>query len=106
MIRITSGSTTRCARTFRFAGTSTSNGNDRPFAPEVDQRVDVFGQGTDGGHLEHLVEENVTLQRAHEEQCRGARIADAQASGGGGAAKVIGDDGKTAAGRAVRLIER
>jgi hypothetical protein len=52
------------------------------------------------------VEEDVTLQRAHEEQRCSARIANAQPSGGGGAAKIIGDDGKTAAGRAVRLIKR
>jgi hypothetical protein len=53
------------------------------------------------------MEEDVALQRSHEEQRRGARVADAQASGGGGAAEVVGDDGEAAARRAVGVgIER
>jgi len=53
------------------------------------------------------MEEDVALQGAHEEQGRGARIANAQPAGGGGAAEVAGDDGEAAARRAVALgIER
>lgn len=54
-----------------------------------------------------MVEEDVPLQRSHEEQRGGARIADAQPSRGGGAAEVVGDDGEAAPRRAVALrIER
>jgi hypothetical protein len=52
------------------------------------------------------VEEDVSLERAHEEQRRGAGIADAQPSRARGAAEVVGHDGEAAARRAVRLIER
>ena len=52
------------------------------------------------------MKEDVSLQRTHEEQRRRARIADAEPPGRGGAPEVVGDDGKAAAGRAVRLIER
>ena len=52
------------------------------------------------------MEEHPALQRPHEQQRGGARVADAQASRGRGAAKVVGDDGEAAARRAVRLIER
>jgi hypothetical protein len=52
------------------------------------------------------MEEHVALQRSHEEQRRGARVAHAQASGGRGAAEVVRNDGKAAPGRTVRLIER
>lgn len=49
------------------------------------------------------MKENVSLQRSHEEERGGARIADVQPSGGGGAAEVVGDDGEAAARRAVAL---
>ena len=53
------------------------------------------------------MEEDIALQRTHEEQGRGARIPDVQDAGGGGAAEVIGDDGEAAAWGAVALgIER
>lgn len=53
------------------------------------------------------MEEDVALQRAHEEQRGGARIADPQPAGGGGAAEVVGDDGEAAARRAVGFgVER
>lgn len=52
------------------------------------------------------MEEDVSLQRPHEEQRRGARIADPQTAGGGGTAEVVGDDGEAAARRAVGLVER
>jgi len=51
------------------------------------------------------MEEHPALQRSHEQQRGGAGIADAQASGGRGAAEPVGDDGKAAARRAVLLIE-
>lgn len=47
------------------------------------------------------MQEDVRLERSHEEECGGARIADAQHAGRGGAAEVFGDDAETAAGRAV-----
>jgi hypothetical protein len=52
------------------------------------------------------MEEHPSLQRSHEQQRGGAGIADAQTSRGRGAAEVVGHDGKAAARRAVRLIER
>ena len=53
------------------------------------------------------MEQNVALQRAHEEQRRGARVADPQPAGGRGAAEVVGDDGEAAPRRAVALgVER
>ena len=51
------------------------------------------------------MEEHPALQRSHEQQRGGARVADAQASRGRSAAEVVGDDGEAAARRAVRLIE-
>jgi len=78
-----------------------STSHDRPFAPEVDQRVDVFGERADRRHLQDVMEEDVALQRSHEEQRGGARVADAQPPGGGGAAEVVGDEREAAARRAV-----
>jgi hypothetical protein len=82
-----------------------STSRDRPLAPEGDQRVDVFGERADLRHFQDVVKEDPSLQGAHEEERRGARVADAQPPGGGGAAEVIGDDGKAAARRAVGLVE-
>ena len=47
------------------------------------------------------MKEHVSLERAHEEQRGGARIADAQPSRGRGAAEIADQDGKAAARRAV-----
>ena len=53
------------------------------------------------------MEEHVSLQRSHEEQGGGLRIADAQPSGRRGTAEVAGDDGEAAPRRAVAArIER
>jgi len=49
------------------------------------------------------MEEDVSLQGAHEEQGRRAGVADPQPAGGGGAAEVVGDDGEAAPRRAVGL---
>jgi hypothetical protein len=51
------------------------------------------------------MEEDVALQRSHEEQRGRLRIAHAQPARRRGAAEVAGHDGEAAARRAVRLIE-
>lgn len=52
------------------------------------------------------MEEDVALQRAHEEQRGGARVAHAQPPGLGGAAEPIDDDGEAAArGRVALRVE-
>jgi hypothetical protein len=47
------------------------------------------------------MEEDVRLQRAHEEQRGGARVLDADDAGLGGAAEVVGDDAEAAARRRI-----
>lgn len=47
------------------------------------------------------MQKDVGLERSHEEQRGGARIANAQHAGGGGAAEVAGDDAQSAARRRV-----
>lgn len=49
------------------------------------------------------MEEDESLQRSHEEERGRARIADAQLAGGGGAAEIVGHDGKAAPRRVVAL---
>ncbi len=52
-----------------------------------------------------MVQEDVGLERSHEDEGGGARIADAHSAGLGGAAEVVGDDGQPAARRRVFLAD-
>jgi hypothetical protein len=51
------------------------------------------------------VQQDVRLQRSHEEERGGARVADAQHAGLGGAAEVVGDDAEAAPGRGVFVAD-
>src|SRR5881398_3681761 len=84
-----------------FCGTATSN-DDGAARPDVDQLIDVgIERIRRCGNVEHVMQEDVGLQRSHEDERGGPRIADAHDAGGGGAAKIVGDDLQTPARRRV-----
>src|SRR5216683_1346092 len=96
---MTSRTITRRIHGFFLPGTSSSN--DRPFAPEVDQCIDVIGNGNGRADLQGVLREHVTLERAHEQKRSSGGIGNAENTRGSGALEVIDDEAKPAARRAV-----
>jgi hypothetical protein len=92
---MTNSTTTRFIQAFFIPGTVPSD--DRPFTPEVDQRIDVFGDRNCGTDFENVLCEHVALERSHEQQGGGWRIGDAQHSRAGGALEIVDDDAQAAA---------
>ena len=73
--------------------------------PQIDERVDVAIERIPfRKNVQHAMEHHVRLERAHEEECEGARIAAADDAGVHRPAKVVGHDHQSAAGRAVSRI--
>jgi len=79
-----------------FFATNTSLG------PQLDERVDVLAERVLRRHVQDLVDEDIRLERSHEEQRRGTRVADADDARLGRAAEVAFHDAQAAARRAVR----
>jgi hypothetical protein len=88
-----------------FAGTGTSTAfDDGAAGPEVEQRVDELVEGIRlRGDAQDLVQEDVRLQRSHEDEGGSARVAGADDAGRGGAAEIVGDDAQPLARRRVAL---
>ena len=80
-------------------------GTNTSVSPEIDERVDVRIDGI-RRNVQHVMKEDVRVDRAHEEPRRRARIVDADHAGGGGAAEVVFDDLDAAARRAVWILRQ
>jgi len=83
--------------------------SDDSLRPQIEQRVDVPGERKRSGcDSKNLMEEDVGLQRSHEEERGGAGILHPEHAGRRGALKVVRDGGQGTARRArfVARVER
>lgn len=76
--------------------------------PQVDQRIDVVGEGIDGRYVENLMQEHVRLQRSHEKESCRTRVPNAHHARALGSPEVFGHDLQPASRRGVGIarIER
>src|SRR4029077_13582917 len=99
--------TSTTARRFkRFGFVATTSTSNDSLRPQIEQRVDVPGERKGSGcDSENLMEEDVGLQRSHEEQRRGAGISHPEHAGCGGTLEVVRDGGQRPAWR-TRFVAR
>jgi hypothetical protein len=82
-----------------------TSGDDGSLGPEIDEGIDVLEERVGfGGDADEVVEGDVRVDRAHEQEGGGAGVKVPDAAGVHGPAEVVGDEGDTLTRGAVRVV--